>query len=103
MRVVWSVNAAEGAAHNAAYIRREFGNVAKQRFLAEVRAAVALLRKNPGIGAPEPLLEDAPVLYRGYIVNGLNKLVYYVHDNVLEIVAFWDTRLEPEAQVGFLK
>ena len=33
-----------------------------------------------------------------YIVNGLNKMVYRIDDDVINIVAFWDTRMEPNEQ-----
>ena len=34
--------------------------------------------QSPGIGPIEPLFADRPKAYRSVIINGLNKLVYYV-------------------------
>ena len=38
--------------------------------------------------------------YRSVIVNGLNKMVYYVEDDTVYIAAFWDTRMEPIEQAA---
>lgn len=32
--------------------------------------------------------------------NGLNKLVYRIDDDTIRVVAFWDTRMEPEEQAA---
>ena len=37
------------------------------------------------------------------IINGLSKLVYRIDDDVIHIVAFWDTRMEPEHQAAQVK
>ena len=57
-----------------------------------------LLEWNPNLGPAEPYLADAPVLYRSIVVNRLNKIIYWINDDVIEIVDFWDTRREPTAQ-----
>lgn len=103
MKAVWSKDAQKGVRHNAAYIRREFGRRAEQNFKDKVKQAVAQILSMPNIGKPEPLLDSAPVLYRSIVINGLNKLVYWINADRIEIVSFWDTRCEPEAQVSNLK
>ena len=47
------------------------------------------------IGIVEPLLADRPVMYRSYVVNRLNKIVYRIVDDYIEIAAFWDVRRDP--------
>ena len=61
-----------------------------------------LLVNNPQLGAIEPLLADLPVVYRSIVVNRLNKLVYWINEDTIEIVAFWDTRREPKEQAAKL-
>ena len=56
------------------------------------------LRRNPYIGQIDPLFEGFVATYRSVIINGLNKLVYRIDDNTIHVVAFWDTRMEPEKQ-----
>ena len=48
-------------------------------------------------------IRDRTIAYRSVIVNGLSKMVYYIKDDTIRIVAFWDTRQEPEAQAAKLK
>ena len=50
-----------------------------------------------------PLFASHAATYRSIIINGLNKMVYRVDDDVIYIVAFWDTRMEPEEQAARVK
>ena len=53
---------------------------------------------HPNIGPIEPLFDACPIAYRSIIINGLSKMVYYIDDETIYIVAFWDTRREPQSQ-----
>lgn len=97
MKIVWSVQAKEVLQQTSNYIRKEFGKRSKQKFLDEVLHVASLLENNPYLGQVESLLNEAPVEYRSIVVNRINKLVYYIHDNSIEIVVLWDTRREPKA------
>ena len=89
----------------ANYIRRQFGAKRKKTFLEEVRSTTMILRRSPNIGPIDPLFDDRPIAYRSVIINGLSKMVYRVDDekDVVYIVAFWDTRKEPQNQVDQVK
>ena len=100
MKVVWSVQAKEVLQQTSNYIRKEFGKRSKQKFLDEVLHVASLLENNPYLGQVEPLLEEAPVEYRSIVVNHINKLVYYIHNNTIEIVVLWDTRREPKSLIN---
>ena len=80
------------------YIRYTFGLRPSSEFVQKVRRAYKLLVSNPFLGPVEPLMADRPVQYRSIVINRLNKMVYYINDDVIEIVAFWDTRREPKQQ-----
>ena len=97
MKVVWSVQAKDCLQQTSNYIRKEFGKRSKQKFLDEVLHVASLLENNPYLGQVEPLLDEAPVKYRSIVINHINKLVYYIHENTLEIVVLWDTRREPKS------
>ena len=43
------------------------------------------------------------MIYRSIVVNHLNKMVYRVLDDYIEIVDFWDTRREPKNQAEQVK
>ena len=103
MKVEWDPKAKEARSQVADYIRREFGAKRKIRFLQEVRETTKKLSKAPYIGQIDPLFADRAKTYRSVIVNGLNKMVYYIDEDTIRIVAFWDTRSEPEGQAEQVK
>lgn len=103
MNIIWSPSATEALVKTAAYIRKEFGSKSKKRFLDEIKHTAELLKDYPNLGIVESLLEGTPVLYRTIVVGRLNKLVYFINKQTIEIVALWDTRSEPEAQAEKLK
>ena len=35
-------------------------------------------------------------MYRSYVVNRLNKIVYFVKEDHIEVADFWDVRREPK-------
>jgi plasmid stabilization system protein ParE len=103
MRAKWTDHAKEQRRQIADYIRREFGLKRKKKFMQEVDHVVRLLMQSPGIGPIESLFADRPKAYRSVIINGLNKLVYYVENDAIYIEAIWDTRQEPEEQATQVK
>ena len=100
MKVIWAEDARLRARETATYICEMFGARARQKFLSELSRIDSLLTGQPNLGAAEPLLSDAPVLYRALVVGRRNKIVYHVHDDVVEVVDLWDTRREPKQQAG---
>ena len=103
MRVVWDPQAKENRIQIAGYIRQQFGAKRKTRFLQEVRQVTQQLKRSPGIGQIDPLFADRTRTYRSVIINGLNKLVYFVSDDILYIAGFWDTRMDDEDQAAQVK
>lgn len=99
MQIIWSKNADRQMYLISLYIQKQFGTKRKTEFLREVRQTTGLLKQNPELGAPDPLFKDCSIAYRSIIINGLNKLVYYIDNDVIFISAFWDTRREPESIV----
>jgi len=57
----------------------------------------------PELGKIDPLIAHRKQLYRSIIVRRLNKIVYYIKDDTIRIVAMWDTRREPKAQAREVK
>ena len=100
MRVKWTEHALMHRNQVADYIRLRFGAKRKVLFLQEVRQVTQLLKRNPNMGAIDPLFAIRPIAYRSVIINGLSKMVYQVDGNLIIIVAFWDTRSEPKAQAA---
>ncbi len=84
----------------AEYIEQAFGIASKCEFRQCIRRTVRLLRKNPHLGPVEPLLADLPSGYRSIVVTPLNKMIYAIQDDSIEIVDLWDTRREPSSLVS---
>jgi toxin YoeB len=100
MKVIWQPLAKEGLRQIANYIRREFGLKRKKAFMQEVDKTVKLLMRSPNVGQIDPLYANRAFTYRSIIINGLNKLVYRIDNDVIHIVDFWDTRREPKNQAS---
>ena len=103
MRVVWDPESMKARTQVANYIRRQFGSKRKTRFLQEVRQVTQQSKRSPGIGQIDPLFVDRPQTYLSVIINGLNKLVYFVSEDILYIAGFWDTRMDDGNQASNVK
>lgn len=103
MRVIWQKNAIRQRDQIAEYVRQEFGTKRKTRFLKELRNSINMLRNSPYIGKVDPLFTGRTHTYRSIIYNNLNKIIYRIDDDTIHIVAFWDTRMEPEEQARQVK
>lgn len=98
MRVEWDSRAYSERKEVAAYIRKKFGIRRARMFKEEVEQTVEMLRRSPNVGQIDPLFDGRTETYRSVIINGLNKMVYYVKGDTLRIAALWDTRREPKNQ-----
>lgn len=103
MKVRWSPDAKARFDKTGEFIKTRFGVKAQMQFKLEVRRVNNLLKSNPYIGPVEPLLADLPSTYRSFVVNRLNKIVYRIMDDHIEIADFWDTRREPQKQAQQVK
>ena len=96
MRVIWLPQAKSQLRQTASYILKEFGQKVRSEFMQDVQHANMLLSENPNLGSPEPLLADRSIMYRSYVVNRLNKIVYFIKEDHIEVADFWDVRREPK-------
>ncbi len=103
MTVRWSPKARTALDQTADFIQKEFGSNSKVQFKLEVRRVNNLLKLHPHLGSIEPLLADFPSTYRSIVVNRLNKIVYRVVDDHIEIADFWDVRREPQSLAKRMK
>ena len=103
MKIKWDPNAKASYRQVARYVNTKFGRKARQAFMQRVKDAESHIRQSPNIGQIDPLFASHAATYRSVIINGLNKMVYRVDDNIIYIVAFWDTRMEPEEQAARVK
>ncbi len=97
MKVSVSSLASEEIRSIARYIQQQFGKRYRIEFRKDLEHKLRLLEENPHLGPVEPLLTNASVEYRSVVVNRLNKLVYWVNEDTIEVVDFWDVRREPSS------
>lgn len=97
MKVILSDLAKQQIRETANYISREFGKKSRENFIQSVRETKELLVKNPQIGPIEPLLNNRKENYRSVVIGKMNKLVYSIKGESINIVAFWDCRREPKS------
>jgi len=103
MKVYFSEKTERRIDATAEYIKDEFGCNAEHNFKRKICDTVRLLRRNPYLGPIEPLLSDLPEAYRSIVVGSLNKMVYHIVDDRIEVSDFWDCRREPETQAKQVK
>ena len=104
MKVLWLRHAEEALYRTEAYILKEYGLSASDRFIKEVRDVAYLLEKMPELGHFEPLLSHYEQGYRSIVINKLNKLIYSTFGSLLEqrirlikriIHGLWISRIIP--------
>lgn len=103
MKSIVSDQAMDEIRQTAKYIRKEFGRLRRAQFMQEVRQTRRLIERNPNIGPIEPLLEELPRMYRSYVMNRYNKMVYFIDGDTINIADFWDVRRDPEALAAQVK
>ena len=87
----------------ASYIYTEFGKMSKDSFILELNQTKQLLETNPFLGPVETLLSDLPSNYRSILVGHLNKMIYRILEDHIEISDLWDVRRDPNKLVSQLK
>jgi plasmid stabilization system protein ParE len=87
----------------AKYIQKEFGKDRRNEFMKEVRQTRRLIEDSPNIGPIEPLLAERTLMYRSYVMNHLDKIVYRIDGDIIYIVAFWDVRRDPSTLASEVK
>ena len=97
MKVVVTPFAQQQIWETAAFIQHEFGKSHRLDFMQKVRKIKRLISANPHLGPIEPNLAGLSTDYRSVVVAQLNKIVYRIEDDRIDIVDFWDVRRDPES------
>ena len=95
-QVIWTELAESQLDLILQYISDNFGYDATQKLLDEVVHTNHLLALQPNIGFVEPSLVDCAKVYRCLVINKHDKVIYYVGDDTIEVVIFWDCRQNPQ-------
>ena len=103
MKIIWTESAQQSQDAAATYIFDEFGAMPLIDFYKNLDEIEEDLSDFPELGRIEPLLQDRSKSYRSLVATKYNKIIYYVDDDKIYIVDFWNARREPKAQVSRLK
>ena len=92
MKIIWSERAFERRRAIEDYILYSFGYAAYVEFIEKVNEWKELVLTNPEVGKEEPLLTGMRKNYRSYPVDKLSKCIYYIEDDFIIFVDWWNTR-----------
>lgn len=96
MKVKWTPLALFELQKTTKYIRKEFWKKAKERFIFEVSNISKMLEREPFAGKIEPALEHRAKTYRSFVTSKLNKIIYYIDQDHIEVADFWSVRQNPD-------
>ena len=103
MIVKWTPRALREWEKTATYIYREFGAKAVNNFEQDTDKWEKRIASHPEIAHLEPMLHGKKHPYRGLIFSKHNKMIYYIQNDIIWIVAIWDMRREPRTLADSLK
>ena len=92
MRIIWSDRAYVRRQAIEDYILFSFGFAAHADYVEAIEEWKKTVLENPQIGKVEPLLEGMRKEYRSYVISELTKCIYYIENDFIVIVDWWDTR-----------
>ncbi len=92
MQIIWSDRAFVRRQAIEDYILYSFGFAAHAEYVEAIEEWKRLVKENPYIGKIEPLLEGMRKEYRSYVISKLTKCIYYVEEEFIVVVDWWDTR-----------
>ena len=98
MKTKWFREAIVGRRRVASYILDSFRINSKKKFLQRVSDMEQYIKTNPYSPKVDPLFSNDDKAYRSVFINGLSRMVYYVEDDVVNIVAFFDGRRDAEEE-----
>ncbi|MBQ0154297.1 MAG: type II toxin-antitoxin system RelE/ParE family toxin [Bacteroidales bacterium] len=92
MQIIWSERAFIRREAIEDYILYSFGFEAHAKYVAEINHWKATVLANPEIGIKEPILEGLSKDYRSFTIANQTKCIYYIENDFIVFVDWWDTR-----------
>ena len=92
MNILWTKKAIDGWQEVADYILAEFGKDAFLSFEQRTNEAEKTIALMPNIGSIEWSDTTNKVVFRYITINKRSKILYYIGNDVIYIVDFWDVR-----------
>ena len=96
MIVKWSDYAENEFLNTLDYVEEHFGEKTRDNLFNSVNHTNDILIDQPYAGRKELLLENDLIQYRSILVSDINRIVYYVEEESVNVVDFWDMRRDPD-------
>jgi plasmid stabilization system protein ParE len=96
MIIKWSKNAKDDLEKIITYHLEEKGIRATHKIYSQIEKAVKTLRNFPQMAAIEPLLSSESKEFRALLVTRIYKIIYYIDNNTIVILAIFDCRQNPD-------
>jgi plasmid stabilization system protein ParE len=94
MQVLWTAFALEQIQQIQNYYVDIAGTDIAEKISGDILDSVAILLNYPEAGQEEETLKSKKQRYR-YLVKGNYKIIYSIHNNIININDVFDTRLNP--------
>lgn len=94
--VIWLENAKQAFEQQMNWYLNRMGKQAARKFTNAILKDTERLATFPYLGQTEPLLESLPEQYRSLVSGKHFKIIYFIENNAVYIVALRDCRQAPE-------
>ena len=95
VKIIWTKKAFNQLERAIKYIKEEQGRSYAEIVLTKILEKTQLLKKNPEIGQPEPLLKHKKNIYR-YLIVWSYKIIYRGHKKKVVISRIFHTSRNPD-------
>lgn len=103
MKTQWTKRATIEFARTLTFIYQNYGPKSVAKVNKQFAKNIKMISKNPYSAPIEISLENEARVYRGLVVNKLNKIIYYIDNDKIYIADIWDTRKNPEDLTNRIK
>jgi len=94
MKVVWMKNAKRQLDEIYDFLAEQ-SPTAAARFYSRLIEEVEKLADFPGMAPLETLLDNRPEGFRSLVVERTHKVIYFIDNKTVNVVAIWDCRQNP--------
>ena len=91
MHINWSEQSRNDLREITTYVGVNFGRRKAEEVFADIRSQADMLKAFPNIGRVFVKDKELDITYRAF-TNKLNKMVYFVDDDTINIVTVWQNR-----------
>ena len=91
MQINWSEQSRNDLCEIMTYVGLNFGRRKAEEVLADIRSQADMLMTFPKVGRVFVKDQELDITYRSF-TDKLNKIVYFVDDDIINIVSVWQNR-----------